>query len=273
MELDSSSAEALESLLTETPTPVRVGLAVPATARRPAASGARQTLGEICGARRGDRGHGKHGVVLSEIATRFGISRQRVSQVIRASESGPTAAEGERAKLTPEELLDAHAALVETWRSAQTAGVKAGATRRIRKIEAAMADRGVEFQPAPVSRSRGPSAAPSTPEQLLAARAVWIEAREVAETGGQRQGASRRIRTIERELRARGIEFEPADLGRPPRRSAPAPLTPEELLDAHAALVEGSRIGADARCKAGRDSADPEHRGGPDRSRHRVRAG
>ena len=121
---------------------------------------------------------------------------------------------------TPEELLDAHAALVETWRSAQTAGVKAGATRRIRKIEAAMADLGVEFQPAPVSRSRGPSAAPSTPEQLLAARAVWIEAREVAETGGQRQGASRRIRTIERELRARGIEFEPAALAREPPRVA-----------------------------------------------------
>ena len=65
---------------------------------------------------------------------------------------------------------------METRRSAQTAGVKAGATRRIRKIEAALTDRGVEFQPAPLSRSRGSSATPSTPEQLLADRAAWIEA-------------------------------------------------------------------------------------------------
>ena len=89
---------------------------------------------------------------------------------------------------------------METRRSAQTAGVKAGATRRIRKIEAALTDRGVEFQPAPLSRSRGSSATPSTPEQLLADRAAWIEAHQAAETAGQRQGASRRIRNIERKL-------------------------------------------------------------------------
>lgn len=34
-----------------------------------------------------------------------------------------------------------------------------------------------------------------------------------------------RIRNIERELTEQGVEFEPADLGRPPRRSTPAPST------------------------------------------------
>ena len=150
---------------------------------------------------------------------------------------------------TPEELLEAHATLMETRRSAQTAGVKAGATRRIRKIEAALTDRGVEFQPAPLSRSRGSSATPSTPEQLLADRAAWIEAYQAAETAGQRQGASRRIRNIERKLDTPGVEFEPAQLGRRPQRSAPP--TPEELLEAHATLMETRRSAQTAGVKAG----------------------
>ena len=148
----------------------------------------------------------------SESSTRPASSSSRPSLGAAHERSAPS---------TPEELLEAHATLMETRRSAQTAGVKAGATRRIRKIEAALTDRGVEFQPAPLSRSRGSSAAPSTPEQLLADRAAWIEAHQAAETAGQRQGASRRIRNIERKLDTPGVEFEPAQLGRRPQRSAP----------------------------------------------------
>ena len=55
-------------------------------------------------------------------------------------------------------LNEAREALMATWRSAPTAGAKGGATRRIRNIEAALTDRGVEFEPAPLSGSRGPSA-------------------------------------------------------------------------------------------------------------------
>lgn len=78
---------------------------------------------------------------------------------------------------------------------------------------------------------------PSTPEELLAAHAAWVEARASAQTGGERQGASRRIRNIERVLRDRGVEFQPAKIGRPPRRSTAEPSTPAELLAAHAAEI------------------------------------
>ncbi len=185
----------------------------------------------------------------SDVAPNLKIERQVDTRGIEFEPADLGRRPQRSAPSTPEELLDERATLLETRRSAQTAGVKAGATRRIRKIEAALTDRGVEFQPAPLSPSRGSSAAPSTPEQLLAARAAWIKAHQAAETGGQRQGASRRIRNIERKLDACGIEFEPADLGRRPQRSAPS--TPEELLDERATLLETRKSAQTAGVKAG----------------------
>lgn len=108
---------------------------------------------------------------------------------------------------------------------------------RLRNIEAALRERGVEFEPAPLARSRGREQTPATPDELLAEHARWIEARQSAQTGGERQGASRRIHNLERQLTALGVAFQPAELSRPARRSPPPSATDDELLAAHEAAA------------------------------------
>ena len=156
------------------------------------------------------------------------------------------------AELTNEELLVEHAALIERYRSADTAGVKAGATRRIRQIEASLRDRGVDFEPAGLDRAeRRPAPAARSAEELLAAREQLVRARAKADTGGARQGLSRRIRGIERELAARGVDFEPATLERPSRRPPASESSTEELLAKRAELIDRYRSADTAGVKAG----------------------
>ena len=147
---------------------------------------------------------------------------------------------------TSEDLLAGRDELIDRYRSAETAGVKAGASRRIRTIEAILRERGVEFEPAGLERAaRRPAPARST-EELLAAREELVRARAEADTGGARQGLSRRIRGIERELAARGVDFQPAALERPPRRPPATEASTEELLNERAELIQ-AREAADTR--------------------------
>ncbi len=123
-----------------------------------------------------------------------------------------------------QELVAAHGELIGARLSAATAGVKASLTRRIAGVEAELRRRGIDFQPADLSRPTSRSVPEdASDEGLLAARQKWIAARKSAATRGERQGASRRIRTIEAALRERGVQFDPAQLGRPTRRAAPLP--------------------------------------------------
>ena len=206
----------------------------------------------------------------SDVAPNLKIERQVDTRGIEFEPADLGRRPQRSAPSTPEELLDERATLLETRRSAQTAGVKAGATRRIRKIEAALTDRGVEFQPAPLSPSRGSSAAPSTPEQLLAARAAWIKAHQAAGPGPApgRQQANPEHRAKARCLRHRvraGRSWAPPtalgaiDSGRAARRARHAAGDPE--------------ICADGRGQSRRHAPDPQDRGGTHRPRRRVPAG
>jgi hypothetical protein len=90
-----------------------------------------------------------------------------------------------------------------------------------------MAERGIEFEPVAVRRPpRRPGA--RTAEELLAAHAELIDERRSAATRRARQGATLRIRNIERELLSRGVEFDAAELEQSRRARLPAPQTAEE---------------------------------------------
>ena len=258
VELEPESAEALDSLLTETPSSVQVALTAGGVERPVLARRSRSRSDALAERDRSILELAGMGALYSEIAERFGISRQRVSQIIRAGEHRPEVGERAARRMSPAEMLDVHAALVEARAAAATRGERQGATRRIRTIEAALLGSGVEFEPAAFERQpRRSTRKPSTPEELLAAHAAQIEARAAADTPGTRAGATKRIRNIEAALRERGVEFEPAEFERPPRRSQSEPSTSEELLAVHAALVEaraaagtrGERQGATRRIR------------------------
>ena len=259
LELSPDSAESLDLLLADAPSPVQIALTASGAKSRATARRSKSRSADLVVRDRSIMELAETGALFSEIAKRFEISRQRVSQIVRAGERGPEAGARASTQMSSEELLSAYAALVEARGSAGTRGERQGATRRIRSIEAALRERGVEFEPAALERrARRSAPMPSTADELLAAHAAWVEARASAQTGGERQGASRRLRKIEAALLERSIAFEPAKLQRPSRRWAPMPSTPEDLLAAHAGAVEaresagtpGTRAGATKRIRS-----------------------
>ena len=121
LELEPESAEALDSLLTDTPSPVRVALNA-GWVERPSFARSRIRSETLVERDRSIVEMAATGAMLSVIAQRYGISRQRVSQIIRPGEHGPAPGASASTPAGADELLAVHAALVRARESVRTRG-------------------------------------------------------------------------------------------------------------------------------------------------------